>query len=107
MRALAKLVRRCSFNPSFKPWYEVYKPSWNLVSEPIKMFPRVQKVVFANAIILTELGFEQHNRSKPYLFRYPIRDKPRVFIYADMGGSDVVKIYEDTASDAVCTRSER
>ena len=96
--ALAKLVRRLSSNPRFRPWYEVYKPSWNLVSEPIKMFPRVQTVVFANAIILTELGFEQHNRSKPYLFRYRIRNEPRVFIYADLGGSDVVKIYEDTAT---------
>ena len=96
--ALAKLVRRRNPKPRFRPWYEVYKPSWDLVSEPIKMFPRVQRAVFTNATILTELGFEQHNPSKPYRFRYRIRNKPRVFIYADLGGSDVVKIYDDTAA---------
>ena len=96
--ALAKLVRGRSPKPRFKPWYEVHKPSWGLMSEPVKMFPRVQRTVFANATILTELGFEQHNRSKPYLFRYRIRNSPRVFIYADLGGSDVVRIYEDTAA---------
>lgn len=95
--ALAKMVRRRSPKPKFRPWYEVHKTNWNLVAAPIKMFPRVQRVVFANAIILTELGFEQHNRSKPHLFRYRIRDEPRIFIYADLGGSDVVKIYEDSS----------
>ena len=91
----AKLVRRRQPKPTFRPWYEVYKKNWEIVSKPVKMFPRVQRTVFANAVILTEMGFEQHNRNKPHLFRFRIRRDPKVFIYGDLGGSDVVPMYED------------
>ena len=61
------------------------------------MYPKTQYPVFANAIILTELGFEQSNPLKPWLFRYRIH-KRVIWLYADLGGSDVVPIYEDTAA---------
>ena len=60
------------------------------------MYPRTQRQVFANAIILTELGFLQHNLAKPWLFRYHIARGN--FLYADLGGSEVIPIYEDTAA---------
>ena len=84
--------------PKFRPWYQVLKTGWGLVNRPVQMFPSTQRLVFANAIILTELGFKQHNPAKPHLFRYLIRRKPCIFMYADLGGSDVEKIYEDTAA---------
>ena len=93
--AAAGLVRKGQPKPAFRPWYEVYKTNWVLFSKPIKMFPRIQRTVFANAIILTDMGFEQHNHSKPHLFRFCIRREPRVFIYGDLGGSDAVPVYED------------
>lgn len=93
--AAAKLVRRRKPKPNFRPWYEIYKKNWVLFSKPIKMFPQVQKKVFANAVILTESGFEQHNQVKPHLFRFCIRWEPKVFIYGDLGGSDAVPVYED------------
>ena len=54
--------------------------------------------VFANAVILTELGFIQHNPKKPWLFRYPIHRKQGMWLYADLGESDIVPIYKDTAA---------
>ena len=96
--ALRKLVRRRCPKPMFRPWYEVHKPSWGKM-RPILMYPNAQRPVFANAIILTELGFAQHNDSKPYLFSYQVRrSNPRIVLYADLGGSDVVPIYEDSAA---------
>ena len=94
---VGSLKRKQRPRPAFVPWYEVWKENWTFVEEPIKMFPKVQRKVFANAVILTELGFEQHNKRKPHLFRFCIRRNPRVYIYGDLGGSDVVPIYEDTA----------
>ena len=60
------------------------------------MYPKTQRQVFANAIILTELGFAQHNRTKPWLFRLHITRGN--FMYADLGGSEDIPIYEDTAA---------
>ncbi len=93
---LAKMERRRSSRPLFRPWY--YGKSRMLSSDPTPMYPQTQRRVFANAIILTELGFEQHNQRKPWLFRYPIHKGQDVILYADLGGSDVVPIYEDTAA---------
>ncbi len=96
-RALKRLVRNRRRNPQFRPWYEVKKETWWESVPEIKMYPKTQKTVFANAIILTELGFEQHNQRKPWLFRFKIH-KSGKYIYADLGGSDVVPIYQDTAA---------
>ena len=95
--AAARLVRRPRPSPIFKPWYEVYKKNWMLFTSPVKMFPRVQRMVFANAVILTEMGFEQQNPDKLHLFRFCIRRSSRVFIYGDLGGSEDVPIYRDTS----------
>ena len=94
---VGSLNRRRMPRPAFVPWYEVLKENWTWVREPVKMFPKVQRKVFANAVILTELGFEQHNKRKLYLFRFRVRRNPSVYIYGDLGGLDVVPIYEDTA----------
>ena len=93
---LAKMERRRSSRPLFRPWY--YGKPRMLSSYPTPMYPQTQRRVFANAIILTELGFEQHNQRKPWLFRYAIHNDQDVTLYADLGGSDVVPIYEDTAA---------
>ena len=97
--ALKKLDRKPSSTPSFSTWFEVSKTGWALSIRPVRMYPKTQRLVFANAIILTELGFKQHNSQKPYLFSFVIRrGKPHIVLYADLGGSDVVHIYEDTAA---------
>ena len=93
---LAKMERRRSSRPLFRPWYHG-KPGM-FSNNPTPMYPQTQRRVFANAIILAELGFEQHNQKKPWLFRYPIHKGREVILYADLGGSDVVPIYEDTAA---------
>ena len=93
---LSRMDRRRSSKPLFRPWY--YGKPEMFSNVPIPMYPRTQRKVFANAIILTELGFIQNNLQKPWLFRYPIHEKQDVILYADLGGSDVVPIYEDTAA---------
>ena len=96
-RALKRLVRNRRRDPQFRPWYRVKKETWWESVPEIKMYPKTQRAVFANAIILTELGFEQHNQRKPWLFRFNIH-KSGKYIYADLGGSDVIPIYQDTAA---------
>ena len=93
---LSKMNRRRSSKPLFRPWY--YGKPKLFSDAPTPMYPRTQRKVFANAIILTELGFVQHNPQKPWLFRYPIHEKQNVILYTDLGGSDVVPIYDDTAA---------
>ena len=51
---------------------------------PTPMYPRAQRKVFANAIILTDSGSSQHNPQKPWLFRYPIHEKQNVILYTDL-----------------------
>ena len=97
-RVVNGLVRERQPKPQFRPWYEVFKPSWTLVKKPVPMYPKTQFLVFANAIILTEMGFSQSNLKKPHLFKCVIRQNPQIALYADLGGSDVVPIYEDTAA---------
>ena len=87
---LSRMTRRRVAEPLFRPWREA--------KDSLPMFPRTQRRVFANAIILTELGFEQHNPRKSWLFRFTIHRKSNVVLYADLGGSDVIPIYEDTAA---------
>ena len=99
---LSRVERRRSPNPMFRPWY--YGKPGMPSDAPTPMYPRTQRMVFANAIILTELGFVQHNLQKLWLFRYVIHKNQRVILYADLGGSDVVPIYQDTAY-AVCLRA--
>ncbi len=88
--AVAKMIRNAGTLTSLRPWY--------MDNYQTPMYPRTQRLVFANAIILSELGFVQGNRKKPWLFRYSIHKRAGVNLYADLGGSDVVPIYEDTAA---------
>lgn len=89
-KVLSRMARRRASTLSFRPWYNG--------KHRTPMYPQTQKRVFAAAIIITELGFVQHNSQKPWLFRYPIHKREQVFLYADLGGSDVVPIYKDTAA---------
>ena len=95
-RVLTRMERRQSSGSLFCPWY--YGKLGEFSNHPTPMYMATQRKVFANAIILTELGFEQHNLHKPWLFRYPIHKGQRVILYADLGGSDVVPVYKDTAA---------
>lgn len=97
-RLVGRLVRHQKPTPQFRPWYQVFKHSWTLLNRPVEMYPKTQYPVFANAIILTEMGFKQSNLQKPYLFRYLIGRNPQIVLYADLGGSDVVPIYRNTAA---------
>ena len=97
-RALSGMKRAPSGTTLFRPWYHG-KPRDGF-SAPTTMFPKTQWPVFANALILTEMGFRQSNPQKPWLFLYQL---PKgVKLYADLGGSDVVPIYEDTAAMLYC-----
>ena len=73
------LVRETAEGVSFGPWYRSRGGE--------ALVPVVQKVVFANAVILTECGFRQHNPEKPWLFRYVLGGG--VNAYADLGGAGV------------------
>ena len=44
------------------------------------------------------LALRQSNPNKPWLFRFTIHKSKEIYIYADLGGSNVVPIYEDTAA---------
>ena len=97
---VGRLIRHQKPTPQFRPWYQVFKHSWTLRNRPVQMYPKTQYLVFANAIILTEMGFKQSNLQKPHLFRYPysMSPDPQIVLYADLGGSDIVPIYRDTAA---------
>lgn len=66
---LSKMTRKRAAEPLFRPWREA--------KDSLPMFPLTRRRVFANAIILTELGFEQHNPRKPWLFRFTIHKKSK------------------------------
>ena len=87
---LSRMTRQPAHSPRFR--------SWLYAKHSTQMFPNTQRKVFANAKILTEVGFRQHNPSKPWLFQFLINRKEKVILYADLGGSDVVPIYEDSAA---------
>jgi hypothetical protein len=63
----------------FGPWYRS--------RGGVAMAPGVQRVVFANAVLLTECGFRQQSGEKPWLFRRNIGGG--VNAYADLGGAGV------------------
>ena len=92
-RRLGAMMRNRHPTPQFS--------AWHTGKDGTQMYPKTQRLVFANAIILTEVGFRQHNPEKPRLFRYRIhrnQRKQHIYLYADLGGSNVVPIYEDTAA---------
>ena len=59
------------------------------------MFPHIRKQVYANAIILTELGFRQA-KGKSWLFLYQIPGEGVVF--ANFGSTEEVAIWENTSA---------
>ena len=92
---LAKMKRQRYSRHKFQPFYEARPKVFS--DKPTPIFIKTQRKVFANAIILTELGFEQSKKT-PYIFYKIIRRTPYVTLYADLGGSTVTPIYEDTAA---------
>ena len=92
---LAKMRRKSSPYAKFHPFYKARPKVFS--DRPIPIYMKTQPKVFANAIILTELGFVQSNKT-PYVFYKIIRRTPYVTLYADLGGSKVTPIYEDTAA---------
>ena len=97
-RALSRLMRKPSNKILFSPWY--YGKPRDGFDTLTPMFPKTQWPVFANALILAEMEFQQSNPQKPWLFLYQLPKGVR--LYADLGSSDVVPIYEDTAAMLYC-----
>ena len=98
-RQLAKMKRQKHSRAKFRPFYEGRPETFYV--KPTRIFMKTQRKVFANAIILTELGFIQSNpEKKPWLFTKTIHRTPEgeIMLYADLGGSDVIPIYKDTAA---------
>ena len=58
------------------------------------MFPRIRQQVYANALILTELGFVQ-TKQKPWLFLFRL---PGGVFFANFGSTEEVAIWEDPAA---------
>ena len=58
------------------------------------MFPRIRRQVYANAIILTELGFVQ-SKSKPWLFLFHLPDG---VVFANFGSTKEVAIWDNPAA---------
>ena len=58
------------------------------------MFPRIRQQVYANALILTELGFVQA-KQKPWLFLFRL---PGGVFFANFGSTEEVAIWEDPAA---------
>ncbi len=59
------------------------------------MFPHVRQQVYANARVLTDLGFIQAAKS-PWLFRFPLPGGGVIF--ANFGSTEEVPIWESTAA---------
>ena len=76
-----------SAKPPFRPW------THDKYGRP--MFPRIRRRVYANAIVLTELGFAQA-KDKPWLFLYRLPGGGVVF--ANFGSTEEVPIWKDTAA---------
>ena len=81
-----------------RDWSAPVPSPWDYGRNRTWMYPSTKEKVFTSACILMELGFHQYNLRKPWLFRYPIHKRQRVFLYADLGGSDIIPIYKDTAA---------
>ena len=72
--------------PTFRPW------THDKFGRP--MYPRIRQQVYANAIILAELGFVQTER-KPWLFFFRL---PGGVVFANFGSTEEVAIWEDPAA---------
>ena len=72
--------------PPFRPW------THDQFERP--MFPRIRQQVYANAIILTQLGFVQAQR-KPWLSLFRL---PGGVFFANFGSTEEVAIWEDPAA---------
>ena len=87
---LERMDRRRPSDPSrlpFRPW------THDKFAQP--MFINVRRNVYANAIVLTELGFVQ-TQKKPWLFRLGITGVGTIF--ANFGSTEEVPIWEDSAA---------
>ena len=71
-----EIVREESVGLMFVPWYRTRGGQF--------LEPQTQRPVFANGVLLTECGFEQHSVEKPWLFRKFLGNG--VCAYADLGG---------------------
>ena len=65
---------------------------WRIDKYGNVMFGRTLFKVSNNARELLSRGFIQHNPNKPWSFRYPVQGG---YIYAHLGGTDVIPIWED------------
>ena len=81
--------RERSSELQFQPWYETKRDPW----PPDIIFPHIQRILFANAVILTEMGFRQRNPDKKWLFSIALSGGVKV--YADMGGWNDTPIYRN------------
>lgn len=77
--SVREIVREQGPGTMFGPWYRA--------RGGLPMTPAVQRLVFANAVLLTECGFRQHNAEKPWLFRKQLGGG--VSAFADLGGAGV------------------
>ena len=87
---LNRMEHRKLSDPSrlpFRPW------THDKFDRPI--FHATRPLVYANAIILAELGFNQ-TKNKPWLFRLRLTDVGVIF--ANFGSTEEVPIWEDTAA---------
>ena len=71
------IVRERQPGVMFGPWYHGRGGA--------ALSPAVQRLVFANAVLLTECGFGQHNPEKPWLFRRGL--SRGISAFADLGGA--------------------
>ena len=95
---IAQLVGSMERNPNSTPQFR----TWYLDGSGKYIYATALNRIFANAIILTEIGFEQRDPEQPCLFRYPIAQdqwKQPVHLYADLDESGGVLIYLEDVGD--------
>ena len=80
-------TRLTSAGLPFRPW------THDKFDRP--MYPRIRQQVYANAIILTELGFAQAT-NKPWLFLFRLHGGGVIF--ANFGSTEEVPLWENTAA---------
>ena len=87
---LNRMEHRKLSDPSRLP----FRP-WTHDKYDCPIFHTTRRLVYANAIILAELGFIQ-TKNKPWLFRLRLTDVGVIF--ANFGSTEEVPIWEDTAA---------
>ena len=87
LRRMDKRQPQTAAQPAFRPW------THDKFEQP--MFPRIRRDVYANAIILAELGFIQA-RDKPWLFYFPLPDAGVIF--ANFGSTKEVPIWRNPSA---------